>query len=70
MELGIEPGMTARKDLIAARLQYLQRMRAPRTAFTAGRQALEARQASLLAQIEQLQRELTEIDVALAAETV
>jgi hypothetical protein len=70
MELGIEPGMTARKDLIAARLQYVQRLRGPRTAFTAGRQALEARRASLLVQIEPLQRELTEIDAALDAETV
>ena len=70
MELGIEPGKMPRKDLVAARLQYVQRMRAPRTAFTAGRQALEARRDVLRAQIEPLGRELAEIEAALNADVV
>lgn len=68
LELGIEPGKIVRKDLIAARLQFVQRMRAPRTAFTAGRQALEARRDALRAQMEPLQRELEEIEAALKAD--
>jgi len=70
LELGIEPGKMPRKDLVAARLQYVQRMRAPRTVFTAGRQSLEARRDALRVQIEPLERELAEIEAALKADAV
>jgi hypothetical protein len=68
-KLELPAGPTRRADLVAARERWLHRLRAPRTAFTTSRAELLRRRDEIRAQLEPLERELAEVEAALAQET-
>lgn len=65
LELGVPAGKIMRRDALVARRRLVQRLRAPRSAFTDGRQNLIRRRIELRAQLQPIEAELAEIEAAL-----